>query len=268
SAKINMIANQMDDLFKRLKTAEDGLAQASSRQSANGTAVAEAAIESLKSEMVVLRQEIDAGIGETTSKLANETGALEARISELSGKLETVTAAASRKLDSEQVVARSVAATALRTAYDRGEPFAPLLASVETLLGSQPTIEALRSHAATGVMTNDRLKTEFADLADTVLASVAPKEEGMMARLMANAKSLVKVRPAGPMQGSEPEAVVSRIEADLQSGALTSALAEWENLPEPAKAASADWSKSLQSRIEADQLMVQLSTFLSDAGTQ
>ena len=263
SARIGILANQMDDLFKRLKIAEDNLAKAGASP-ADGQPVADPAeIAAMKVEIEDLRKQLQAGIADTTARLASETETLDSRIGELSGKLETMVAANDQKPDSQEIIAKSVAATALRTAYDRGEPFAPLLASVETLVGSQSAIESLKPYATTGVMTNEQLKSGFSELVDTMLASVAPKEEGIAARLMANAKSLVSVRPAGPVEGNTPQAIVSRIEADLASGSLASALGEWENLPDPAKAASGDWAEKLQARIKADELMMQVSLLLS-----
>ena len=266
-ARIGMLSNQMDDLFKRLKAAEDALANAGPEkglgQDSAQTAPDAAEIAAMKAEIGDLRKQLETGIADTTARLASETGAIDNRIGELAGKLDTLASETDRKPDSQELVARSVAATALRTAYDRGEPFAPLLASVETLVGTDPAIEALKPFASAGVMTNEQLKSGFSDLVDTMLASVAPKDEGIAARLMANARSLVSVRPAGPVEGNTPEAIVSRIEAGLATGSLASALTEWENLPGPARDASANWAEKLRSRIRADDLMTQVSLLLS-----
>jgi hypothetical protein len=59
------------------------------------------------------------------------------------------------------------------------------------------------------------------------------------------------VQPAGPLEGSSNEAIVSRIRAALESGNLSDALSQWQSLPEPARNASAQWGQKLKTRVEA-----------------
>ena len=70
---------------------------------------------------------------------------------------------------------------------------------------------------------------------------------------MASARSLVKVRPVGNVEGETPEAIVARVENKLQNGDLKGAALEWETLPEAGKQPSSDFATKLKNRIEAEE---------------
>jgi hypothetical protein len=65
----------------------------------------------------------------------------------------------------------------------------------------------------------------------------------------------VKVRPVGNIEGESAEAKIARIEDKLRNGDLKGAALEWDSLPEPAKATSADFKKSLDARVEVEDLV-------------
>ncbi|MFN7103260.1 MAG: hypothetical protein ACK4N1_11660, partial [Pseudorhizobium sp.] len=55
--------------------------------------------------------------------------------------------------------------------------------------------------------------------------------------------------------GETAEAIVSRMENALQSEDLAAAAAEWETLPQEAKAVSQDFKQALDARIAIDALL-------------
>jgi hypothetical protein len=215
--------------------------------------------------------------GELASRLAaleGDAGQLRAAAAEASGRIDTLQAridAAEAALaeraqgpSAAEIAARSVAVSALQSAYERGEKLSPLLERMAMLAGDNPALAQMRDLDAAGISTNSQLREGFAQAADLFLAE-APQEDGALARLMANARALVKVRPAGPMEGDSPQAVASRIEAALASGDIATALAEWESLPQPAKDASAQWRQAADARVAADRAMRELAASLSAA---
>ncbi len=119
-----------------------------------------------------------------------------------------------------------------------------VMAPVEALTGSNPQIDSLKAQAATGLATPASLAASFEPAADAILAVDAPKPEGMVDGLLANARSLIKVRPHGPVAGNSPEAIVSQIRAALAGGDLAAAYGLWEKLPEAQRAASAQWGET------------------------
>ena len=165
--------------------------------------------------------------------------------------MESVQEAAGAAVESQKI-ARSVSARALGSVLENGGSFAGELASVEALVGQSENITALRDLSAKGVLSKEALAKEFAGVSDAVLAVEEPDNTnlGVVDKLFASARSLVKVRPAGPVDGNAVSAIVSRIEAALEAGDIAGAINEWNTLPETAKSASANWHGLAQERLE------------------
>ncbi|MEP2717498.1 MAG: hypothetical protein ABJP42_13320, partial [Pseudophaeobacter sp.] len=70
-------------------------------------------------------------------------------------------------------------------------------------------------------------------------------------------------RSVTPQEGDDPDAVLSRAEAALQSGDVTTALSEIEALPEAAQTAFADWQSAAQTRLAALAAVDQLAQSLN-----
>lgn len=230
-------------LAARVETLEARLAEAPAGAGGTDSAV----ISQLSGKVDAGLEGVNAAIASTGEKIAsveNRVGALEQTVASIR---EEVAAEA----DSGKDAARLIAANALRTAAAEGRPFADVMAPVEALAGAGPQIETLKAQAAAGLARPADLLASFEPAASAILALDAPQPKGMLDGLLANARSLVKVEPAGPLEGNTNEAIVSRIRAALQSGDLATALAQWESLPENARTVSSDWGGKLKTRVEA-----------------
>lgn len=167
--------------------------------------------------------------------------------------MESVQAAAGAAIESQKV-ARSVSARALGSVLENGGSFAGELAAAEALLGQTDSVAALKALAGKGVLNQSELAAEFADASNTILSigETVPVDQGFMGKLFSSAKTLVKVRPAGPVDGDTNTAIVSRIAAGLSAGNVSEALAQWETLSEEAKTASMQWQLNAKERVEAE----------------
>jgi hypothetical protein len=116
-------------------------------------------------------------------------------------------------------------------------------------------IAIIRPLAAKGVATGAELAAAFPDVANAILAATAASDPnaGFFQRVWANVSGLVQVRPLGPMAGSDPPAIVSRMSDDARKGDLAAALAEREALPQAGKDASAEWAAKAADRVALDQ---------------
>lgn len=154
-------------------------------------------------------------------------------------------------------IARAIAVSALKSAIDRGGPFVPELDTYASVAPQSPQVEALRPFAAKGVPTISELQTEFPAVADRIVAATRPTQpnEGFLGHLIDSAKSLVKMRPVGMVEGTTPEAIVARMEAALASGDPDRALTEWMSLPDAAKNVSTAFADSLRARRDADKFV-------------
>ncbi|MCT8268603.1 hypothetical protein NYQ83_15085 [Afifella sp. JA880] len=159
-------------------------------------------------------------------------------------------------MENAKAIAPAVAAEAFADAVASGEPYETELKAVSGFAGEGAVSETLSAHAAEGLPTREALAAEFHTYVPKILrAADAPeKDVGVMDRLIASARGLVEVRPAGPRQGDEPDAIVSRIEGDLAAGRLKEAYTEWQSLPEDVRQPSADWAEKLKARADAEAL--------------
>lgn len=199
----------------------------------------------LTDELAALREAV-ARTGETVS----------ATQSQLTERI----AAAEQKLDeprSDIEMARAVAASALKTAIDRGGPYLAELEAFASVAPDDPSVAGLREHAAIGVASRSDLARDFQGAADAILDAVHQPEgdQGILNRLMSSAASAIRVRPVGSVEGDSPEAIVARIETKLQNGDFKGAQIEWQALPEKGQAAAADYKRKLDERVTVEALI-------------
>ncbi|WP_421856029.1 mitofilin family membrane protein [Oricola sp.] len=154
-------------------------------------------------------------------------------------------------------VAGAIAASALKSASDRGLPFMSELESYASVAGQSEAVDALRDYAASGVPTLAQLVDRFPPVANRIVASASGvgEDAGIGERLMASARSLVQVRPVGEVPGDEPGAIAARIEVALQRSDLARAIAEWESLPDAARTVSEGFATDLKARQRLDSLI-------------
>lgn len=229
SGRVGDIETQLSGLSSRL--AEIGSAQPS---------VDPAALEAVRSEV--------AQTNDTIAGLRSDLSALGERMTAVEGEIES--GAGSR-------VAAAIAASALKSAADRGGGFMAELEAYAAVSPDADSVAALRDYAATGVPTVAELAERFPAVANRIVAasSGVGADAGIGERLMASARSLVQVRPVGEVEGEQPGAIAARMEVALGQGNLDGAIAEWEKLPEAAKQVSAGFVADLKARRELDALI-------------
>ncbi|MDR7030255.1 mitofilin family membrane protein [Rhizobium rosettiformans] len=228
-------------LVERVSALEQSVANATSAPTADA-----AAVEALKTQLAGAEQAIQS----LRSEIASNKQALEQSTTRLDE--------AERKLEeprSDVEMARAIALSGLKTAIDRGGPFLSELDALKSVSPEDPAVAALTPLASNGVPSRSDLVRDFNQVADEILSAINQPEagEGWTDRLLASARSLVKVRPVGNVEGETPEAIVARVENKLQNGDLKGAALEWETLPEAGKQASSDFATKLKNRIEAEE---------------
>ena len=212
-----------------------------------------------------------AAIAELTQKIAargaapverGELDALSKRIAAVENSEKTVAAELAKRTvegTPDRSVRLAVAAAALRGAVERGEPFAPLLATVKPLAPDPKLLAPLEPFAATGVPSAAALARELSELAPALYqaaGSPSPRENGILDRLAAGAEKLVRIRPIAEVPGTDPTAVIMRIEVKAAHADIAGALAELASLPAKARAPAEAWIKKAQARaaaVEASQ---------------
>jgi hypothetical protein len=143
----------------------------------------------------------------------------------------------------------------VQAAMESGNPFSSALTELTSEGVAVPA-----GLTGDGVPTLAALQDSFADAARAGLdASVkAVAGDGAMDKLSAFFKSQVGVRSLEPREGDDPDAVLSRAEAAVRSGNLSTALALVAMLPDVGQAAMAGWVDMASQRQSAEAAVAQL----------
>lgn len=209
----------------------------------DGSSASPAAIAALGAQLAKLQSELDA------LKSQPAAGNAPALAAEAEARLKEAEAQAAQMKAEAEALARAATARAalgrLQTALDTGAPFAAILPD----LGVEAP-EALTAHAETGLPSLTKLQETFPEAARIALESAlrADMGESWTERAASFLRSQTGARSLTPREGSDPDAILSRAEAALATGDLTTALTELAALPEVAQTAMADWRTMAEQR--------------------
>lgn len=252
TASAKQALDQITGLSTELNSVKQSVADIQNNASASGASVDTSAIDariaSLEEQLNASKQQVaqaDGAAADATTRL----DALEAKVNDTSGQTN---------------MALAMAATGLKAAVDRGEPYKAELDTYVAVAPAAGEVETLRPTEAKGIPTVNTLASDFGDVAARIIASTRTIDPnaGVLDRLWASASGLVEARPVGMVEGEGVDAVTARIEAHLTAGDLAAAIAEWEKLPDAAKTASADFGSAMKARQNASTIV---SKALSDA---
>lgn len=224
-------------------------------------------IETASSENASKISKFDETIGQLKSgndKLTTEIASLNTKMGALDSvinetvipNMNDVEKAAGAALEGQKL-ARSISARALNGVLESGGQFSNELVSAKALLEDNKSVRSLKMYASTGIKSKAKLIEEFSPLATNILSVPGEVDEntGMLGKLFANAKTLVTIRPAGPIAGDSDTAIVSRIDAALKNDDFQLASKEWNGLSEPAKLISKKWALALKDRLKVEELI-------------
>lgn len=232
----------LDETDNALAASSEALRAAQEDLSARIDDVAKAPMsEGLSEEAVAAYQRELAALQES---VATQRAEIEAMAAEVAGREAEADAMA-------QATLARAAVTRVMSALDNGEPFGAALADFRAASDAEVP-EALSTAAETGVPTLRSLQDSLPDAARAALAEtrVGTDSDGAGGLGTFLARQL-GARSITPREGSDPDAVLSRVEADTRAGRLGDALAEIETLPEAAKTAMASWIDAARTRQDA-----------------
>jgi hypothetical protein len=118
-------------------------------------------------------------------------------------------------------------------------------------LGADPkALPALAPFAASGIPSAASLSGELLVLMPALnkAGGTPAPEGGVLARLAADAKSLVRIRPIGDVKGDDPAAILACAELRATKSDIPGALAELAKLPEDARAPAQAFIAKAQAR--------------------
>ncbi len=149
------------------------------------------------------------------------------------------------------------ALAALAVALENGQPLDPELGKLAAL---DVVLPPALTDQAQGVPTAAALRDAFPQAARQALALSLPETAGdsMWDRMTAFLRSQSGARSLTPRAGNDPDAILSRAEAQLGAGDLGAALDEVARLPEAGRARMSEWTALAERRRVAVAALTQL----------
>jgi hypothetical protein len=207
-------------------------------------------------ELKKLKAEIDARLA-TFAKPEDVATAVTPLAGKLAGLQQdvqgVVKSESDRKTTAERIVL-SLELASLKRAIDRGNGFTNELADARKLSGGSVDLSPLARYADAGVPTLAELQKAFKASAFKIIeADAAPADGSVIDRLLAGAKSVVRVRRVSqPAGDASVEAIVARMEAGLNADRLGDVLQEAKALPPRAQDAARDFLTKVEARHAVD----------------
>lgn len=157
----------------------------------------------------------------------------------------------------------------LKRAVDRGGGYAKELDAVKKMAGGTIDLAPLERYSLEGVPTLAGLTREFRRVANAAIdAQSEPADASVLDRLMAGARSIVRIRKVDhDPDDTSVEAVVGRMEAALQDGNIAEVIARGAKLPPRAARAAKPWLRRLEARQAADRAMADIEAVLKSSLT-
>lgn len=227
----------------------------------------------LEAELTAQREAAARRAAELEAEAAAAAAAAQAAIQQAATEAEAAIAAAEAEAAAAEAqaaaaTARAAAEAALgqvQIALETGQPYAEALATVAATAGVP---EGLTAAADSGVVTLDALQSRFPALAREALP-IALQEtagEGVGDRLGAFVMGQIGGRSVEPREGSDPDAVLSRVEAAVRAGDLDAALTEIAALPDGARSVLAPWVADVEARAAAVEGLATLTASVAATG--
>lgn len=263
------------ELEKRLAASAETAETARARL-AQRTQTIEQTLKSVADDTTALRSTVEGLKGDleqrfkAAAKPADVAAALEpvaAKVTGLEKNLATVVRSEQDRNATAGNILLSIELGNLKRALDRGGKYASELAAVKKVGGDKLKLDILEQAQNSGVPSLATLTTEFRSLAYMMLdAEAEPVEGSVLDRMLASAKSVVRVRKV--VHGADDkgtDAVIGRMEAFLKDGHLGEVLEESRKLPEkPLKTATA-WLDKIKARFTIETALADLEQSLKNS---
>ena len=254
-----LIATATQDIQAAIAAIDSRLTEIEKRPVGAGGAASSAAIAAYDRQLQELRDQIAAQSGQGNDVAAQ----IEAVAAEAKAQLAAAAQEAERlKAEAEAAVQAATSGAALgriRAALEAGGPYA---GAVADLTASGVEIPAdLAGLAESGVPTLTDLQRSFPAVARDALTAAlrAQTATGWGDRISAFLRTQTGARSLSPREGNDPDAILSRAEAQLAKGDIPATLAELGALPDPAKEVLAPWVADAERREKAIAALASLS---------
>jgi len=251
TATTSDVLGRLDDLAGQVSTLAVEVADAENAALLSRLSTFPERLESVEAQL----QEITIETGDAESKevmrsIEEEVTTLKVSVTKLEDSLEDmltdVVRREERAVEQERKADARAVASRILVALDHGGAIEDYISELDSLDVSIPEELAI---APNGIATLERLQSTFPDLARQALslARGSSGETGVWAFL----KEQLQMRSVTPREGAGVDAVLSRVEAELNSGNVEKALVELEAVPQIVLEEFQHWIDEAQTRVAA-----------------
>lgn len=289
------VGDRLDGLDGRLAAVDERLVAVEKRPLVESSDTAKAAFEAYERQLDELRgilteQRTDADALESRMTEMSATAAAqmtalqeeaEGQIKAVQSQTEAQIAEAQAEAEARVKAAEEKAAQAEAEAQARAEHAVALaaLAQVQAALNAGiayetalPALQAvaevpavIAGNGGDGIPTLEQLQERFPDLArdalDVSLETTMTADAGD--RLVTFLRNQAGLRSTEAREGTDPDAVLSRMQAAVDDGNLDGAIAEYDGLPEAGQAVLATWIQDARDRVAAQSALPELAATLN-----
>lgn len=193
-----------------------------------------------------------ADLGAQTKSLSSELGVLKSDYAALKDQADR-TAKAAAKAPAMLATQVPLAVSGLSNALRTGLPYSGELAVLKAALPGLSVPETVAENADQGLPDPAVLRqTLQANVPAMLKAKPVAADASWQQKAMDKVTALLALQPTGPVEGSGPDAVLTRLEAALKNGDLGKASTLFGQLPAPMQAASGVSAASLSALAEAE----------------
>lgn len=260
-------ATRLDRELSQMRT-EQIIGSQKAESAKTDTAKLSATVEAVKEETTKLsgtfgefRSSVDSRL-KSFAKPADvvaAVGPINSKLAELEQSVQSVVSAERGRRQNVERIVLALELSNLKRALDRGQGhgYAAELDAVREAAAGELDLAPLERFKDTGVATVAQLKAAFRPLMNAVIdADLEPADGSVIDRLLAGAKSVVRVRKIShEADDTSTEAVVGRIEAALNDGRLGEVLAQAKALPLRARVPIEDWLTKVTARDTVNQAL-------------
>ena len=186
----------------------------------------------------------------TMGELEKEVEPLRGRLGEINDQLAAVTSREQQAHEAARKSALALAFSNLKRVMDKGESFSDELEAVKRLAGENVDFSSLEALARGGVPTAQGLMEQYPALAVKALTQTETGDDASTWQtIMTKARSALKYRRTGDVEGNGNEAVLARMEHKFREGHVEDVLSEAKALEGDAAIVMAPWLNKLEARL-------------------
>jgi len=227
---------------------------------------AAAALRTTQEDLKRLKADIDARLAAFArpEDVSTAVSPLSSKLAALHEDVQSVIKSEGDRRSTAERIVLSLELANLKRAIDRGKPYAPELAQAQKVAGNIVDLAPLERFSLDGVQTATELRAEFKPIAFKIIdAEGPPAEASIVDRLLAGAKSVVRVRRTSHAADDKSvEATVARMETALDEDRLADVIEEAKTLPPTAQDAAHDFLAKVEARNAVDRALASVETQL------